>query len=87
MPENLYGQGVGRRGRQRAVAPGHPGQAGPSQQATANGGEEALIEVGSSGRLYIEWLFYDYILLKIKMIEAATLFNFLFLVVILIIMQ
>ncbi|KAL9386244.1 hypothetical protein Peur_019368 [Populus x canadensis] len=86
MPENLYGQGVGRRGRQRAVAPGQPGHAGPSEQATANGGEEALIEVEIQWEIYIVWLFYDYILLKIKMIEAATLFNFLFLVVILILM-
>ena len=82
MPENLYGQGVGRRARQRTVAPGQPGQAGASQQATANGGEEALIEVEIQWEIYIVWLFYDYILLKIKMIEAATLFNFFFLAVI-----
>ncbi|KAJ6944647.1 zinc finger family protein [Populus alba x Populus x berolinensis] len=60
MPENLYGQGVGRRGSQRTVAPGQPGQAGPSQQATANGGEEALIEVEIQWEIYIVWLFYDY---------------------------
>jgi len=67
MPENLYGQGVGRRGRQRTVAPGQPGQAGPSQQATANGGEEALIEVEIQWEIIYSvaflWLYFikDYI--------------------------